>query len=733
MNNFFISHNSAFRAEWLKLKRTGLFWLCLGTAAFIPIITTIAYVFINNDDPVPDAWPTLIQNNLQNFTGFFFPLFLVITMVRLVYLEHRSDTWKLMETQPVSRLALFIVKYEVAIIVSLLSLTCLLLFSFLSGLIVTYARPSAGFGKSTVNWAHTFSLFIRYWSASFGIIAIIYFLALLIKSFAWPMTIGLVAIIIGSMFAGFQVLTWFPFSAPGLTAASATGETPGTFLLYHEKLSLLWAALFLALGYILFTRRGFLKAFFRPAGQLVQFIIVLVLFLGVFWLINKPVVLARYSTTILAGKIESENSVNKVILARAPAYDTVFSIPVVNGKFKVVSNLPLQKGLYVVKAGDVSREIYFGENDSLFLTIKSNKNKQSIDFGGTRRAENEFLRNSHRGFYFLDDYAYTFSPALYASSLLNEWKSGVKNIAGYKTVDNLKPSEDFIDFQKKLLATRLLQLADIRYPQVFSVYHPNDTLKFPSSINTLRKEISISDSTLVTSSEYLDYLSALYRTKSNEIQNRDSAFFVSVFHIPSPAVREAILYKEVEARSPIFTDSLRRSTFMKMASPYIQSKNYQSALLNLMQRLSNLQRGKKAADIQTEALNEKDFALSNLRGRYVIIDIWATWCGPCKRQSPYFEEYADRYTNEDIAFISISIDEKKDVWKMDAFNKSQKVLQLWAKNGAADLAKNYSVSTIPRFMLIDARGNILNAQLPPPSDPEFDNILRREIPSLRNY
>jgi thiol-disulfide isomerase/thioredoxin len=732
MSNFFSSHNSAFRAEWLKLKRSGIFWLCMGTAAFIPIITTIAYIFINNNDPVSDAWQTLIKNNLENFTGFFFPLFLVITTVRIVYMEHRSDTWKLMETQPVSRLSLYLVKYEVAILVSLLSLICLFLFSLVSGVIVTFARPTANFSKSSIDWGHSLSLLLRYWVSSFGIIAVIYFFALLIKSFAWPMIIGLIAIIVGSMLAGFHVLTWFPFAALVLTSASYNGGSAGSFLLYHERLSILWTALFLVLGYILYTRRGFVKAFFSPVKQLVQFILCLIIFGGIFWLINKPVVLNRYTKTILAGQVESEIPVRNVILARYPAYDTIFSIPVVNGKFKIVSGQPLEKGLYALKAGDFRGEIYFGGNDSLYLTIKADKNKQSIEFGGTRIAENDFIQTSPRGFFFLENYAYTYSPERYASSLMDEWKSGVKKINNFKTADNVKPGEDFLSFQKKILAVRLLQLADILYPQGYSVYHPNDSLKFPSYINNLRSEVKLNDSSLITSSVFLDYISALYHSKSKATKNRDSSFFTSVFALPSRGVREAVLYKEIESRAMLFTDSLRRSAFLQMAAPYIQGGNYQSAILGLMNKVANLQRGKKATDISTESLNEKDFQLSDLRGRYVVIDVWATWCGPCRRESPHFEEYADRYTNEDIAFVSISIDDDKKAWKMDAYGKSQKVLQLWSKNGGAELSKYYALATIPRFMLIDPKGNIVNAQLPPPSDPEFDNILRREIPSLRD-
>lgn len=110
--------------------------------------------------------------------------------------------------------------------------------------------------------------------------------------------------------------------------------------------------------------------------------------------------------------------------------------------------------------------------------------------------------------------------------------------------------------------------------------------------------------------------------------------------------------------------------------------------------------------------------------------MWATWCAPCKREDPYFEQLAEQYTHPAVAFVSISVDEDKNAWKMEAPRKSKRVLQLWAKNAAEDFMKKYAVTTIPRFMLIDAKGNILNAAMPNPSDPQFEQVLHKEIPFL---
>jgi thiol-disulfide isomerase/thioredoxin len=734
MKNFINSHNKCFRAEWLKLKRTGIFWLCIAAAAFIPILITVITIFVNQNDPSSDnAWRSMMSNCFTAFTGFFFPLFLVITMVRIVYIEHRSDTWKLMETQPVSRLSLYLVKYEVAIIVSLLCLLCLFLFALMGGLVLRFAKPEIGFSKSSIDWSGSFAIIIRYWIASFGLIAVQYFLALLIRSFAWPLTIGLIAIIVGSMMAGFGVATWFPYSALSVTSGSlANGNPGGSFLLYHEKLSLLWALLFLVLGYILYRRRSFTKAFFTPFKQLAQFAGVILVFAFLFWWINKPVVLDRYNKTVIAGRIKSEKPVTGFFIGRTLSRDTIISGTIVNGNFKAIIPGSLPAGMYFFKAGQFAREIFLAENDSLYLDVETTKRKNGVRYGGTRKAENEYLDRNRNEFWMLENYGYDYSPARFASAVMEEWRDGVKKINRFKTLDNIKPSPDFIAMQKKLLATDLLYLTDVYYPRVYSVYHPNDSLKFPAVLDKLRAEVSVSDSTLVSNSNYLSYVSDYHQVRSTEHKNADSAFFSFLLTIPSLQVREAVLFNSLRDKITVIRDSTRRSMVMAMVDPYITTPVYKNALSNLMRQLNNVRRGNKAPELITEALNGKEFQLSDLLRRYVVIDIWATWCGPCKREAPFFEQYAERFTSENVAFVSLSIDEDKNAWKMAASQKSGRVLQLWAKGGPDDLAKKYAVTSIPRFMLIDPKGNIVNAQLPPPSDPEFETILLKEISFLNN-
>ena len=117
-------------------------------------------------------------------------------------------------------------------------------------------------------------------------------------------------------------------------------------------------------------------------------------------------------------------------------------------------------------------------------------------------------------------------------------------------------------------------------------------------------------------------------------------------------------------------------------------------------------------------------SLDDLKGKYVYIDVWATWCQPCKAEIPYLQKIEKEYHNKNIVFVSVSLDEKRsyETWKSMVKDKDLGGIQLYAK-GDKSFATAYRVRSIPRFILIDAEGNIINANAPRPSSPELPKLL----------
>ena len=118
--------------------------------------------------------------------------------------------------------------------------------------------------------------------------------------------------------------------------------------------------------------------------------------------------------------------------------------------------------------------------------------------------------------------------------------------------------------------------------------------------------------------------------------------------------------------------------------------------------------------------------LSDSKGSYVYIDIWATWCEPCRKQIPFLEKVAEKYKGKNIVFASISVDQPKDhdKWKNLLTKKSMTGVQLIAdKAFDSDFIKAYGVEGIPRFILIDPQGKVVEPDALFPSQPELTNYL----------
>lgn len=119
-------------------------------------------------------------------------------------------------------------------------------------------------------------------------------------------------------------------------------------------------------------------------------------------------------------------------------------------------------------------------------------------------------------------------------------------------------------------------------------------------------------------------------------------------------------------------------------------------------------------------------SLADLKGKWVYVDVWATWCGPCRQEIPFLQEIEEKYKKKNIAFVSISVDKQEDheKWKKMVTEKSLGGIQLMADNDwKSDFITAYSIRSIPRFILISPEGNVAEADAPRPSDPELKNML----------
>lgn len=134
--------------------------------------------------------------------------------------------------------------------------------------------------------------------------------------------------------------------------------------------------------------------------------------------------------------------------------------------------------------------------------------------------------------------------------------------------------------------------------------------------------------------------------------------------------------------------------------------------------------GADAIDCQLEDINGKTIKLSDLYGKVLYLDIWATWCGPCCEEIPYMEKLAQHFKGDNrIVPISISVDRKKKDWS--AKLKADK--PEWSQYLCPDFTDLYGIAGIPCFILIDTKGKIITTKAPRPSDPECINFISKYL------
>lgn len=168
--------------------------------------------------------------------------------------------------------------------------------------------------------------------------------------------------------------------------------------------------------------------------------------------------------------------------------------------------------------------------------------------------------------------------------------------------------------------------------------------------------------------------------------------------------------------------------FKKTAAKYPDMiEHYGATADNLMKAV---QAGQELPYIpMLETPDGKEISLKDLYGKVIYIDVWATWCGPCRKEIPKFAELVKRFKgNNKVEFISISVDEDVDAWKeLIAADKPAWPQYRLATEQNNKFSAAMGITGIPRFILIGADGKLIAPDAARPSDANIDEIINAAI------
>ncbi|WP_084529058.1 TlpA family protein disulfide reductase [Pedobacter caeni] len=161
---------------------------------------------------------------------------------------------------------------------------------------------------------------------------------------------------------------------------------------------------------------------------------------------------------------------------------------------------------------------------------------------------------------------------------------------------------------------------------------------------------------------------------------------------------------------------------------YVVTNSQKKRSMDILAPLALLKAGDAAFKFSYPDKEGNIVTMDHLKGKVVLVDVWATWCGPCKAEIPHLKKLEEEMKGRDISIVSISVDEAKDKdkWLKMIADDHLGGTQLFA-SGWGDLAQYYKITGIPRFMVFDRQGKIVTVDSPRPSSPELKALLEKTL------
>lgn len=192
-------------------------------------------------------------------------------------------------------------------------------------------------------------------------------------------------------------------------------------------------------------------------------------------------------------------------------------------------------------------------------------------------------------------------------------------------------------------------------------------------------------------------------------RNRNNDLTTFIQQHPSSIVSLYILYREYVSR----LSSAQIIQHLELLDDNLKKKSYAEILRKVINSRKVTDVGQKAPNFSVKDIDGKTVSLSDFTGKgYLLIDFWASWCGPCRKENPNVVEAYNKYHDKGFDILAISLDKTKEAWLRGIEQDGLKYhhvseLQYWN----SDIARLYGIRSIPSNLLIDKEGKIIAKNL----------------------
>lgn len=347
--------------------------------------------------------------------------------------------------------------------------------------------------------------------------------------------------------------------------------------------------------------------------------------------------------------------------------------------------------------------VFKGTNASINTYLAEREKKSNLLLGNIRKLyslnEDEFLSK-------MDEFKSSLVELAEASNLPAEYLANEKNNTHYQFALAIKNYQNF----------HRIVYGDDEF--VVSDNFPNDIpnkVSFDSS-----KDYTFSNWYRDLIKRRLDDI-ANSKKKGNDNFDFDLAYLETVHTEVNDSLVKNHLIHSAATESITYTSNLNE--YFKKYMNYSTNADNKKEIQGLYNKLKLTAKGQPSPKFNNlEDYKGKKVSLDDLtgKGKYVYIDVWATWCSFCKKEIPLLKRFEQQFHDKNIEFVSLNVDKaaNKEKWKQTIVDREMGGVQLFAGKTEKQLqfTQDYLIKGLPRFILIDPDGNIVSANAPRPSD-----------------
>ena len=405
-------------------------------------------------------------------------------------------------------------------------------------------------------------------------------------------------------------------------------------------------------------------------------------------------------------------------------------------------NISIEEGQYLDLRHGESVYIYVEPQDTLKIKIDSGDLLDNITFEGSRKNENDYLRKkqilaeNEPGGRDLFEVLWSKEYPEFRTALADIMSPFHENFNKLKKNESI--SEEFISLESKLLKFKEFNYKS-SYPQLFSMYNDYEVeAETPDDFLNLDFVDELEYPNLLALDAYSSFVNELStQLTESHLEGKEEGELIDLIELGEMTIKK---YQDSTIRSFIFSRTF--GYFINMGMDQYSDEVFDWYADHLDKRTidevnekynswKKLDKGNLAKVISGYNLENELVKTSDFKGNYLYIDVWATWCGPCRGEIPHLEELQEKYSDENITFMSVSTDQNYEAWESMVTNDDLKGTQIIMKDDEQfDVIRDdFLVFSIPRFILIDTEGKIIDANAPRPSGniaDVFDELLSSE-------